>query len=269
VLRHPRDRAERAMGACIALFGAVNVVRLALTLPYEGPQRIHELYVPEPLVPLFALYFATLPVAVTLLVANLVNSRLNARLQERATTDELTGALTRRALIEAAPRVLQRAERDGRPMAAMMIDIDHFKAINDRHGHATGDAVLQAVAAALRQQLRPDALLARWGGEEFVIVLGVDDERSTRLVAERLRRAVEAPPAPPAPGAMAKLPAATVSIGVSWFVAEDDLARALARADAAMYRAKRSGRNRVEFAVSGVSRPLDLQPERHGEGHAG
>ena len=264
VLRYPSDRAERALGACIALFGLVNLVRLVFTLGYEGPPRIHELYVPEALISLFSLYIATLPVVMALLAVNLVNSRLNTRLLERATTDELTGTLTRRALIEAAPRVLQRAEHDGRPMAAMMIDIDHFKAINDRHGHATGDAVLQNVAAALRQQLRPDALLARWGGEEFVIVLSVDDERSTRLVAERLRRAVEFP-LPPTAG----VPAATVSVGVSWFVEGDDLARALARADAALYRAKRTGRNRVEFAVSDVSRPSELGPEDQvGEGHA-
>ena len=261
VLRHPRDRAEGAMSACIALFGVVNLVRLAFTLAYEGPQRVHELYVPEGLLSLFSLYFATLPVAVALLVVNLVNSRLNARLQERATTDELTTALTRRALIEAAPRVLQRAEHDGRPMAAMMIDIDHFKAINDRHGHATGDSVLRSVAATLRQQLRPDALLARWGGEEFVIVLGVDDERATRLVAERLRRAVEADHAGVA---------ATVSIGVSWFVPGDDLALVLSRADAALYRAKRGGRNRVEFSVSRVTSPGELEGNhRQGDGQAG
>ena len=263
VLRHPRNRAEVAMGACIASFGVVNLMRLAFTLGYEGAHRVHELYVPEPLLPLFALYFALLPVAIALLVVNLVNSRLNTRLQERATTDELTAALTRRALIEAAPRVLQRAEHDGRPMAAMMLDIDHFKAINDRQGHAAGDAVLRGVAAALRQQLRPDALLARWGGEEFVIVLAVDDERSTRLVAERLRRAAEAADT----GA-----SATVSIGVSWFLPGDNLAQALSRADAALYRAKRGGRNRVEFAVSQVSMPGELQAERshgNGEGRAG
>jgi len=284
VVRRPRDLAERAMGICIFLFGVVNLTRLAFTLAYEGPPRVHELYVPEALLSLYGLYFATLPVALTLLAVNLVNCRLNARLLERATTDELTGALTRRALIESAPRVLQRAWHDGRPMAAMMIDIDHFKAINDRHGHAAGDAVLRTVAATLRQQLRPDALLARWGGEEFVIVLGVDDERTTRLVAERLRRSVElgradgAAPAPGAAGAAAAAvqpgaPAAaaanvatpatpaspattaTVSIGVTWFLPGDDLAVTLSRADAALYRAKRGGRNRVEFAVNPVTAP--------------
>jgi diguanylate cyclase (GGDEF)-like protein len=146
-------------------------------------------------------------------------------------------------------------------MAAMMIDIDFFKAINDRHGHAAGDAVLRNVCATLRRQLRPDALLARWGGEEFVIVLGVDDERSTRLVAERLRRSVEHGGADGGAAAPeANVPAtpavtATVSIGVTWFLPGDDLAATLSRADAALYRAKRSGRNRVEFAVNPVTSP--------------
>jgi len=129
----------------------------------------------------------------------------------------------------------------------MMIDVDHFKAINDQYGHAIGDRALKAIAETLRNRTRVFDTIARYGGEEFVVVMpgaGVSDAMNA---AERLRSAIELMPFIPAPGANCGI---TVSIGVSFSQGANDTPETLLQsADHAMYQAKRAGRNRVMAAV--------------------
>jgi diguanylate cyclase (GGDEF)-like protein len=193
------------------------------------------------------LYLGVLVAALT--VAASVFSNVLARMGERqrglSRRESLTGCFNRRAFYELFPREVERARRLGQGVSLVFLDIDHFKRINDRYGHETGDRVLQQLSSRLRGIIRETDLLFRWGGEEFVILLPHSASAEAPVLAERVRAAVaerpfagsDAHPAVPV----------TVSVGVAgtsaWPVDPDAL---LARADAACYRAKESGRNRVE-----------------------
>jgi diguanylate cyclase (GGDEF)-like protein len=168
------------------------------------------------------------------------NARLFARVQQLATTDGLTGSFNRRHFTAAATTQLEIARRNHRPMTAMMVDVDHFKQVNDTHGHAVGDQVIKAVAAVLRQHIRQPDVVGRYGGEEFAIVHSEMHGDPMKL-GERLRAAVEAitVSGPNEPIGV------TVSIGVAELKPDDDLDSLLGRADEALYRAKRAGRNQV------------------------
>ncbi|MBF9035463.1 diguanylate cyclase [Rhodobacterales bacterium HKCCE2091] len=183
-----------------------------------------------------------------------LRAALNAGL-ELAVTDGLTGLRNRRYAMARLPRMMA-ADGPGR-LAVMMLDLDHFKEINDRHGHGAGDRVLAAVARRLADQLRADALVARIGGEEFLVAVPVPDAAAARLAAERLRASVSAHPIALGGGSGSVLPV-TVSIGAVLHDGTDPDAEALiARADAALYRSKRLGRNRVTFtdpAITAVAR---------------
>lgn len=160
-----------------------------------------------------------------------------------ANTDALTGALSRRHFLELAGRERARAAREGGGLAVLLLDIDHFKRVNDTHGHAGGDAVLRAFHATCAAQLRAHDLLGRLGGEEFGVVLPATGREVARQVAERLRAAVAAGPVTLPGGAAVAI---TVSIGLAFTAsAAEDIDSLLAAADAALYRAKREGRNRV------------------------
>ncbi|MFT7776256.1 diguanylate cyclase [Roseateles sp.] len=175
----------------------------------------------------------------------LANAALAAQLQHaldamarQAGTDALTGLPNRRSLDAALAAQCAMAAREGRPCAVLMLDLDHFKAINDTHGHAVGDAVLRAFGQRLQAQLRRSDLCARYGGEEFVVLLAGTPFEPAEEVGERLRVLVTAEP-------LVEGVTATVSVGTASFRPGDDMASLLARADAALYDAKRSGRNRV------------------------
>jgi diguanylate cyclase (GGDEF)-like protein len=158
--------------------------------------------------------------------------------------DPLTGLPNRRSLVDQAPRVWGQARRDGTRVVALVLDLDHFKQLNDAHGHAAGDAVLTTVAHALRAAVRPADVLARTGGEELVVVGMVSDFREAERLAERLRTAVATTRSPDGH-------AVTTSVGVAQTRpvdgedTTDALWRLVDRADAAMYEAKRLGRDRV------------------------
>jgi diguanylate cyclase (GGDEF)-like protein len=162
------------------------------------------------------------------------------RVQQLATTDELTGAFNRRHFTMTATSQLQVAQRGHRPLVAMMVDIDHFKRVNDTYGHATGDEVIRSVARVLQGQIRKPDVFGRYGGEEFAVVHSEMAGDPLKL-GERLRTAVEAV-AVPGPGHPIEV---TVSIGVAELKPDDDLETLLERADKALYRAKETGRNRV------------------------
>jgi two-component system cell cycle response regulator len=165
--------------------------------------------------------------------------------KKAAATDTLTGLMNRRAFLEAMERESSRSTRHMFPMSVLLLDVDHFKKVNDTRGHDAGDAVLQGVARVLRGIARKSDLVARWGGEEFVIALPQTAETGARIAAERIRRAL-ADATYPLPGGDSIPVTASVglaSIGVSEKFDFDEL---LARADKAMYAAKNRGRNRVE-----------------------
>src|SRR3984957_3562936 len=180
----------------------------------------------------------------------LQRSLLHSQLKAQARTDPKTGVLNAGAWQGEAALAIARAQRRREPLAVLLADVDHFKKVNDTHGHLTGDAVLRTLAAEMRQQVRESDLVGRFGGEEFVILLPGTTADEAYLVAERIRRGV---------GVVRVLTkdmivGATVSIGVAVLGRHgDDLYELLDSADKAMYEAKRAGRDRVCLA-----NPADL-----------
>ena len=169
-------------------------------------------------------------------------SRLVSELKRASRHDPLTGLLNRRAIDEALAAEVQRARRLGVPFSVLMLDVDHFKPINDTHGHAAGDRALQHLATLLTSQMRDIDRVGRYGGEEFVVLLPGTPQEQAHGLAQRLCEKVAALPPmwrdTPLP--------VTVSIGLAeWLGDSDGLPALLARADAALYRAKEGGRNRV------------------------
>jgi len=192
-------------------------------------------------------YLGVLVAALT--VSASVFSTVLARMGERqrllSRRESLTGCFNRRAFYELFPREVERARRLGQGIALVFLDLDHFKGVNDRYGHETGDHVLQQLSSRLRGIIRETDLLFRWGGEEFVILLPHTGSAEAPALAERIRAAVAERPFVATDSHHTV--AITVSVGVvgttSWPVDADAL---LSRADAACYRAKEAGRNRVE-----------------------
>jgi two-component system, cell cycle response regulator len=173
----------------------------------------------------------------------------NQRLEELSRTDGLTGVANRRAFDAELCTRFEHAKRYARPLTLLMIDIDHFKKVNDTLGHQAGDEVLERIARVLQRATRQSDFVARFGGEEFVVLLPETPLLEGLQVAEKIRAAV----------ASEDLPArVTVSVGVATMPQPElDSPEALvAAADAALYRAKRSGRNRVEYEGSTVEREL-------------
>jgi two-component system, cell cycle response regulator len=177
-------------------------------------------------------------------------------LRHQATRDALTGLLNRGLVLDGLARELHRAEREQKPLSVVIADLDHFKRINDTHGHPAGDAVLRHAADRMRSALRGYDLVGRYGGEEFLVVLpGCDPERA-RQVAERLREAMAAEPMPTGNAEVH----VTVSLGIACATGEGvDSVALIQAADDALYRAKANGRNRAEMAetVKGQGAPAD------------
>ena len=180
----------------------------------------------------------------TVASVNAARNRLLATLNHAADHDALTGTLNRSAFLRRGRELAEHAQRTGGTVVAMMLDIDHFKSVNDRHGHAAGDAVLVTFATRMREHLREDGLFGRFGGEEFAVLLpGLDADAAMR-VAERLRH-LASEPITLDDGRTLDI---TVSVGVATSPASmraDALEQLLSQADVALYRAKAMGRNRV------------------------
>lgn len=171
--------------------------------------------------------------------------RREDKIRMLSATDPLTGLANRRSLFEKAEHELARAKRNGQHLAVCMIDLDHFKLINDQHGHAAGDSVLQQVSLVLSRELRDVDIIGRIGGEEFVLVLPDSDGEAVFQAVERCRRAIEKTPMVLSDSH--EQSAVTASFGVFASKGRDSLtfAQMLARADEALYQAKEEGRNRV------------------------
>jgi diguanylate cyclase (GGDEF)-like protein len=172
-------------------------------------------------------------------------SSAEGRLRAQASTDPLTQLSNRRSAMDTAQREAGVFAAQGAPLALLIGDIDHFKRINDAHGHDAGDRALKAVAEVLRSEVRQVDHVARWGGEEFFVLLPGTDLAEAKLVAERLRASVQQLVLSDPDGRQARV---TMTFGVSLLEPGEDVEHALARADRALYAGKENGRNRVIVA---------------------
>ena len=176
-----------------------------------------------------------------LLLMYLSLSRYQRRLEEMAATDKLSGLLNRQAFTILMDRLMVEHSRQPRPLSILLLDVDHFKSVNDLYGHAAGDRVLRRVAELLRQDLRQSDIAVRWGGEEFLVVLDNCDLAEAQRIAEKIRERI----------AQERLDidgthfAVTISVGVSQFSGDEFPDQTISRADAGLYQAKNNGRNRV------------------------
>lgn len=170
-----------------------------------------------------------------------LRKRAEAILKRQATTDMLTGLFNRHRMSELLHEEIVRARRYGTPFSVMMLDIDHFKSINDRYGHDRGDEVLKALALRVDKVLRESDRFARWGGEEFLILLPGTDMPGALELAERCRQALTSSP-------FEEVGEVSASIGVALYESDESMRELLQRADKALYQAKSAGRDRVEEA---------------------
>jgi diguanylate cyclase (GGDEF)-like protein len=169
-----------------------------------------------------------------------------AELQRMATTDALTGLWNRRHLLERLEAEAARSRRSGRPLCLAVLDVDHFKRVNDQHGHPAGDEVLRVLAAAIKDAVRTSDVVGRMGGEEFAVLMPETDRAQARIVCERLRKTVGCSPVRLPSGESLDV---TLSTGVALMAGEEGSDRLISRADAALYAAKADGRNRVRLAA--------------------
>lgn len=176
------------------------------------------------------------------------NSQLQeayARIERLSTRDELTGVLNRRGFCDAAKRDVALAHRHGDPISVLMVDVDHFKAVNDTFGHLAGDEALRVVSSTVTKCVRDTDRLGRFGGEEFIVLLVKSRVADARQVAERVRQAVEAATIIGPEGNTIRVTVSLGVAGVDTIGAFEDLESLVKRADTAMYAAKISGRNRI------------------------
>jgi len=236
------EAARQATGA--SAFGDPENTRSVLAVPLRLQGRIIGLLSAQSYQP--NAYSAEDQVLLGMLAANAVvaldNARLFREVQQLSRLDSLTGVYNRRHLFELCQREFDRAQRYGRSLSVVMIDLDQFKAVNDTYGHAVGDLVLAAVAVRCQTHLRAIDVLGRYGGEEFSLMLPETDAPLAQIAAERLRAEVS--------GSPIDTPAGPISLTVSLGVAALDetcatLAQLFQRADAALYAAKGAGRDQV------------------------
>lgn len=241
VIRHgPAGFAARLTQT--VLVGATAIQLMRLTFSFIQPLGAHIFDAS----PAHLVYLVGFPVSVLLLSVSFVllaSDRLHDDLEHLAMHDPLTGALTRRHMGDAFAQELERCRRHGRSMAVLLMDLDHFKAINDAFGHPQGDRVLIRFVAIVNTLLRSGDMLGRFGGEEFVVLLPETSLEEGMHVAERIRTTVEQDGAKPS---------CTVSIGVTSSQGADTADTVIARADAAVYQAKMTGRNRVVAQAAGA-----------------
>lgn len=232
---HPATLTTRATAAMIGLNILVNVVRSLFAVGSDIPIRLSG---PDPVQGLFMLASLTLGMGRLLGHLTMVSDRLQEQLNQAAHRDFLTQLYNRRAFKELAEQEVSRAGRHGQEISLMMLDLDHFKRVNDTQGHRAGDEALQAMGQLLGETLRQHDLSCRYGGEEFCVLLPQTDVMEAQAVAERIRIATPL-----------DVNGLTVSIGVTQVSAGESLESAMDRADHALYQAKQNGRNRIEVAI--------------------
>jgi diguanylate cyclase (GGDEF)-like protein len=243
---HGREKVHAPAVFCAALllaFAAFNVVRAtvegASLLPRPELYRSLELLT-------FALYIAV-ALGLAFGLFWMTTAVLSAGLEQMASTDPLTRILNRRVFLMWCEKELTRSLRDGRPFSVLMLDLDHFKSINDSFGHHVGDEAICAAVEKMQDSIRGIDVLARWGGEEFAVLLPNASSEAALIVAERMRANIEkihlkVPTVGSGPVRSLRL---TASIGMATYKVSDDVLSVLHRADRGMYLAKGAGRNRV------------------------
>jgi diguanylate cyclase (GGDEF)-like protein len=237
-----RASVARVAAAVLALHGGFALARFAAAL--LSPASAAEGGFAHPLYPMTLVETLIVAVVLAFLLISATRERVTALYREVAMLDPLTGVCNRRGFNEEVGRMLARACRDGTPTALLLLDIDHFKSVNDRWGHLAGDRALQAFTGTVTAELRAGDLIGRLGGEEFAVALAGCDAGQALRLAERIRQAVAAQPVAVRDGGAAiRL---TVSVGVAVGRDAESPQALLAEADAALYRAKASGRDRVE-----------------------
>ena len=172
--------------------------------------------------------------------AQLSQLHIELKMHHQSSTDPLTGLLNRRTLMKLLKHEKQRHQRHKRPSSLMLLDLDHFKQVNDCHGHAMGDRVLQRFSQILRDQTRGSDFLARYGGEEFIVIMPETSAEEAKVLAERIHQANHRLPLPTVSGEPLFF---TVSIGISEFSETETLECTLNKTDMALYQAKDEGRN--------------------------
>lgn len=244
LLQHRQQLGRGTLSVLCLGFGLVGLVYLETTLEeLFFPITLQPGAPPHPVYVVGAVLLVAAQIAKGMGFLMLINARLEQSLRLAAQQDALTGTLNRRGFFDQALRVRQRAQAS--PWAVLMVDLDHFKAINDFHGHQLGDAVLQAVADRISGVLRSHDLIGRYGGEEFVVLLPGADAPLALRVAERMRQAVGTSPL------LAQAPQVKLTLCVGIAAADSaaitSLDTLIAQADAALYVAKRDGRDRVQL----------------------
>jgi two-component system cell cycle response regulator len=229
-------RADAVPYLADVVFADAPIGRLALSPSLRGLSRADE---------------RLLAVLTSELAGPLQMTALHEDARRLASTDPLTGLLNRRAFLDALERERSRADRHGFLMSLLLIDVDHFKRVNDQHGHASGDLVLRGIAEALLRVARRSDYVGRWGGEEFVLALPQTGSAGAMVAAERLRLSIQR--------SVHRLPSGTdlritASVGVASADSPWSIPMLLTAADEAMYHAKAGGRNRIEVApILGVA----------------
>ena len=244
-------RGHQFMGVCLALYVAMLIgwAVVLLMLPHQATMIDRMSETASWGIGALCLSAALGPVAFLLMC----NDEFNTQLQTMVATDPLTGIANRRRLMERGEEEIARIQRFSQPLSVIMIDLDHFKKINDDHGHAVGDEVLKEAARACVSALRDIDLVARSGGEEFAVLLPQTPLARGLEVAERLRLAIAAIAVPAAGGKIT----VTASLGVAEFDANDtSIDQVMARADRALYRSKAEGRNRISGAAPALGPAL-------------
>lgn len=228
--------AARFTTIVLLLQSCVLLARCISTLVQPSGKSLFD---PSPVQTAYVATYALSILLVTIGVLLMATDRLRAEFEHLATHDPLTGVLTRRALLAACSQELERSQRYGRPLTLLMMDLDHFKQVNDSHGHQVGDKVLVDFVRRAAAQLRRPDLLGRYGGEEFLVMLPETSLEEACVVAGRIVSM---------DGHAHGLPACSVSIGLATSGPQDSTVdTVLGRADAALYRAKAQGRSRVEI----------------------
>ena len=239
-MAQPQRTAYWLTGASFTVLGGMLLLRAGIIA--LAPEGQYGLFVSSPLNTLAFFLASIVQLCVTFGFVLMVNYRLIADVQKIASRDMLTDAFTRRRLEEEAQRLLAHCGRTGDMMAVMMIDVDHFKSVNDRYGHPVGDEVLRRLADIAQHSIRTDDYFARYGGEEFCILMLSTTEQEAQVLAERLRVAYAAALVNVAGHAVKS----TISIGVADTMSAGlDWHKLVSAADRALYRAKQQGRNQV------------------------
>jgi diguanylate cyclase (GGDEF)-like protein len=245
LLRHPKAKSfGRSVGitltiAWLVILTVVYIVRTAHAAAF--PQGNTGLLTQDVIQIVYTGCFTICNLMLVIGFATMASDYVRTRIAEQAMRDPLTGMLNRQALLECLQRVHGDCARTGEPYSVAMLDVDHFKKINDNHGHSVGDQVLVHLCRRLTRLVGPNDAVARYGGEEFVIVMPQTSLPQALLIAQRIVQDAFKPEDNPS------LPACTISIGLAeWSSAGEAMDAIIARADTALYEAKANGRNRVE-----------------------